>query len=229
MIRQRGRVDALPRHTLVWPVASAHARLAAQFDDDEAHAALDAWFGRGFPLVIRRADAGTRSGVAVGLPLPPDRGKRRLAMTLTRGDVACFSAPPTLAHIAIGLAETWRWPLAALDRDARSIGVTLRGFGSAAWQALTGLAYLHDDSDIDLLLAPASAAQLDATLALFERWERNARRRIDAEIVFDGDRAVAWREWVRAADGSVVLAKAREGAALVPRASLVGRLPAGIP
>jgi len=224
---------ALPRHTLVWPAAAARERLAAQLVDDAARAALGEWFDRAYPLVVRRVDPGASTGnraeIDVGLPLPPDRGKRRLAMTLAHQDVARHSAPPTLAHIAIGLPETWRLPLAALDRDARSIGVTLRGFGSAAWQAITGLAYLRDGSDVDLLFTPQTRSQLDAMLARFERFERTTQLRVDAEIRFAGDAAVAWREWRDARDGSRVIAKALHGATLVARADLFGRLSPGPP
>jgi phosphoribosyl-dephospho-CoA transferase len=220
----------LPRHTLVWPIAEAHARLAAQTRDDEARAALSEWFECARPFVVRRFDSSLArttdvGDVTVGFPLPPDRGKRRVALTLARGDIACHSAPLTLAHAASELPPPWRASLGALDRDARALGVTLRVFGSAAWQAITGLAYLHDDSDVDILYAPDARAQLDHMFALFERFERTAGRRIDAEIGFAGDVAVAWREWRDARDGSHVLAKARSGVALLARAELLARLP----
>jgi phosphoribosyl-dephospho-CoA transferase len=220
----------LPRHTLVWPVAEAHARLAAQMRDDEARAALSEWFECARPFVVRRADASPKRSRAVGdvdagFPLPPDRGKRRIALTLARGDLACHSAPLTLAHVANALPPPWRASLAALDADARALGGTLRVFGSAAWQAITGLAYLRDDSDVDVLYVPDGRAQLDRMFALFERFERTAGHRIDAEIGFAGDAAVAWREWRDARDGSHVLAKARSGVALLARADLLARLP----
>jgi phosphoribosyl-dephospho-CoA transferase len=224
---------ALPRHTLVWPAAAARDRLAAQLADDAARAALGEWFDRVHPLVVRRVEGPTASsagnrGIAVGLPLPPDRGKRRLAMTLAHCDVACHSAPLTLAHITHALPAPWRNALATLDRDARALGVTLRGFGSAAWQAITGLAYLRDDSDVDLLFTPQSRSQLDAMLDRFERFERATKRRIDAEIRFAGDAAVAWREWRDAREGSRVIVKALRGAELVARADLLRRLPPGV-
>jgi phosphoribosyl-dephospho-CoA transferase len=220
----------LPRHTLVWPVTEAHARLAVQMRDDIGRAALSEWFECVRPFVVRRADTSpARSidvgGVTVGFPLPPDRGKRRVALTLARGDLACHSAPLTLAHAASELPPPWRASLGALDRDACALGATLRVFGSAAWQATTGLVYLHGDSDVDILYTPDGRAQLERMFALFERFERTTGHRIDAEIGFAGDAAVAWREWRDARDGSHVLAKARSGVALLARAELLARLP----
>lgn len=224
---------ALPRHTLVWPAAAAHDRLAAQLQDDDARAALREWFERAHPLVVRRVDAtadaappsvGMTDSVAIGLPLPPARGKRRIALMLVRRDIACHRAPLPLARVAAALPPPWRAPLASLDHDARVLGVTLRAFGSAAWQAITGLAYLRDGSDVDLLFTPRSAPELDAMLGLFDRFERAAAMRIDAEICFAGDRAVAWREWTRALPAARVLAKSTDGARLVARSALFERL-----
>ena len=216
----------LPRHTLVWPTAAALGRLIDECDDDAVHAALREWRDGAFPFVARRIDAlahESSTAVAVGLPLPPAHGKLRIAITLWPGEIACHRAPLALSEIAPVLPSPWRDALASLDRDARALEITLRGFGSAAWQAITCLPYLRDESDVDLTFAPSSFAQLDATLALFERWEHATQRRIDAEITFDGDRAVAWREWAGAPPTARVLAKSRKDARLVARASLVMR------
>ncbi len=227
MIAAAGCGSALPRHTLAWPTAGALDRLIAGSDSAEAAAALREWRDRGFPFVVRRADgppALPAGKVAVGLPLPPSRGKRRLAMTLALREIVRHCAPLPLADIARALPPAWESALASLDRDAQALDATLRGFGSAAWQAITGLPYLHADSDVDVTFAPRSDAQLAAVLELFVRGERRAPGRIDAEIVFDGGHAVAWREWARARPADRVLAKSDGGARLVTRATLtVGR------
>ncbi len=218
----------LPRHTLVWPVTAAWNDLLAQAPDAGARVAIARSLAAAWPLVVRRVDppaAPPPAEVAVGLPLPPAEGKRRLAFALQRRQVARHAPPLSLWRVAAALPSPWQRPLATLDRDAQALGVTLRVFGSAAWQALTGLAYLGEDSDIDLVFRPAAPAQLDATLALFDAWETRADRRVDAEIVFAGERAAAWREW-RQADGADarVLVKSQAGVALVARADLLASL-----
>ena len=221
------QTTALPRHTLVWPRTSAHAALAAQANDAEARAAVAAWIQAGRPFVVRRQDEGVRARddtVALGLPLPPAQRKRRLAFTLARSDVGRHAPPRTLAWIAASLPARWHGPLAALDRAARAHGATLRGFGAAAWQAQTGLAYLHDGSDVDVVFHPAAMEQIDAVLGVFARFERAHRLRVDAEIVFPGEAAVAWREWHAAP--LRVLAKSSRGPALHSRAALAELLSA---
>jgi phosphoribosyl-dephospho-CoA transferase len=214
------------RHTLIWPAASERARMSAEARDEQVLAALDLWCARDWPLVVRRNDelALASGDVAAGLPLPPSLGKSRLAFRLPSTGIARCALPQALGAVARALPPVWQCPLAALDDAARDANVRLSVFGSAAWQAITGLAYLHDDSDVDLLFRPASANEIDIVVSLYERWERDTGRRIDGEILFPGNDAVAWREWVHAERETRVLAKSIDGVALVERKTLSGRL-----
>jgi phosphoribosyl-dephospho-CoA transferase len=221
-------MNALPRHALAWPTAAGWTRIACDADDDEARRWLARWFARDWPLVVRRsgADEAVRPGhVALGLPLPPAAGKRRLALRLAAADIAHHAPPVALQEILDALPQPWRAPVAALVRDAGAIDVRLRVYGSAAWQALTGLPYLHDGSDLDLLCHPQDMTEVDSTVALFERWQDAHAPRVDGEIVFPGGAAVAWREWRSEPASYRVLVKELDRAALVPREQLLRRLP----
>jgi len=219
----------LPRHTLVWPAPAARDALLAQAADENARLALDRWLDAAWPLVVRRPDlvaSPSPARIDLGLPLPPRQGRRRLAFALPRHLVARAAPPPTLRWVSAALPPAWKNPLDALDRETGALGATLRVFGSAAWQALTGLDYLRAGSDVDLVFRPDSRAQVDAVLGAFDAWETRSGRRIDAEIVFAGERAVAWREWLGCATGADdrVLVKSLAGAALATRADLLARL-----
>lgn len=209
----------------MWPATEARYALLGQAIDAEARGSIAHWLDAELPLVVRRPDmpaARSPSRVHLGLPLPPSQGRRRLAFVLARHHVARATPPPTLQWVSAALPAVWQRSLGALDRDARALGVTLRVFGSAAWQALTGLDYLREGSDVDLVFRPDSRAQLDATLASFDAWEARGEPRVDAEIVFAGERAVAWREWRQASGADDrVLVKSLAGAALVRRAELL--------
>ena len=159
------------------------------------------------------------------LPAPPSSGKTRLAFHVSGTGVVRFAPPLALAVVARAMPHAWQPPLAALDDATRKMGVCLSVFGSAAWRAITGLDYLRDDSDIDVLFRPTNADEIDAVAALFERWEHSAHRRIDGEILFPGDAAVAWREWAYAERGARVLAKSADRVALIERSALQARLP----
>ncbi len=219
-----------PRHTLIWPVASERTRMRAEARDEQMREALDLWRVRDWPLVVRRNDdhAPACGGVAAGLPLPRSRGKSRLAFHLPGAGVARWAPPLALGAVARALPPARRRPLAALDAAARDVHVRLSVFGSVAWQVITGLDYLHDDSDVDLLFRPASVGEIDIVASLYERWECDVCRRIDGEILFPGGDAVAWREWVHAERGARVLAKNIDRVALVERSTLQARLAAAM-
>jgi len=218
----------LARHTRVWPTAFAWASIADGTRDATARAALELWRARGWPLVVRRADDGELScsdrRIAAGLPLPPAFGKRRLKLTFTSDGVGAHAQPLALRDVVSAMEMAWQRALAPLVRDAARADVTLRVFGSAAWQTQTGLVYLHAQSDIDLLVEPADTGALDAAIALFERFERKASIRLDGEIVFPGGDAVAWREWNCARSDGRVLSKSLTRVALVAKKSLAERL-----
>lgn len=76
----------------------------------------------------------------------------------------------------------------------RSSGLTLRLFGSHAWQELTGLPYVTPASDIDLLADIASLAEWQRFLSLAITLP--ASPRVDLEVIFQGDASFSWREFL---------------------------------
>jgi phosphoribosyl-dephospho-CoA transferase len=210
-------MSALPRHALVWPTAAAWRRLRSEGCDEAACAAFVRWEAAAWPLVVRRTDgacAAPADATPCGLALPPAPDRRKLAVVLRQGEVARHAPPLALACVADALPDRWRACARELVRGASAAEIRLRVFGSAAWQALTGLAYLHEASDLDLLVAPRGRDDIGRAIALFERAGRAYGRRIDGEIVFPEGGAVAWREWPAATRSARVLVKHRDRATL---------------
>ncbi|WP_022972657.1 malonate decarboxylase holo-[acyl-carrier-protein] synthase, partial [Xanthomonas maliensis] len=150
-------------------------------------------------------------------PLPPAEGKQRLALCVALRGLA-RTAPPLPLHALLAVAGLPQHAaLQALLVDAQRQGVQPRVFGSFAWQALTGLAYVHAASDLDLLWTVTTPAQADTVVALLQRWERRYRLRADGELLLDVG-AVNWREY--AGQASQLLLKSDHGCRLLPRAAL---------
>jgi len=93
--------------------------------------------------------------------------------------------------------------------------VAARAYGSYGWQQLTGLEYVHPQSDLDLLLEVATGAQADKACAQL-RDAQLGPLRIDGELTFEDGGSVAWREWLRFRAGETdrVLVKRIAGATL---------------
>jgi phosphoribosyl-dephospho-CoA transferase len=216
----------LPRHTLAWIAADARSAVAASARCDRDTAMQ--WLAQDFPLIVRRADARDSRDfecVALGLPLPPSLGKRRIALSAPRSAIARAEPPPAVEQLAPLLPVSWQTALEALSALAAAAGITFRAVGSAAWQALTALPYLHPDSDLDLVWRPRDERELAAGIALLEEWEHRFALRADGEIVFPGDHAVSWREWRDAgASSRRVLVKTLEAVKLARPAELLARL-----
>jgi phosphoribosyl-dephospho-CoA transferase len=224
----------LPRHNLVWPAAAGWDRFQAG-TAAEATGVRDAvarWRAADWPLVACRAAADQPvQQMLLGMPLPPAADshlKVRLAVAIDREQIRRHDAALTLACVLPAAPAHWRTTLLALQMAASETLPPLQVFGSLAMQSLTGMAYLHPDSDIDLLFHPQTPTQLDAGIALLDSFSRALP--LDGEVVFADGRAVAWREWrdVMQAGGDQsaarVLTKSADAVALVACQDLLATL-----
>jgi phosphoribosyl-dephospho-CoA transferase len=202
--------------------------VAAQVTDGEMHSAVAAWLAADRPLVVARqpCESMPLDTIAVGLALPPAQGKRRIALVVSKSDIARYSLPLQLSNAIASAPVEWQSTLAELDTAAKAIDIELRVFGSLAWQALSGLPYMTRQSDIDLLWHPMSNKQLQQGIALLERWEQAGGLRADGEVLFGTGSAVSWREWATLKSGSDnrVLVKSISGAGLVDARELLEML-----
>lgn len=79
-----------------------------------------------------------------------------------------------------------------LYRSAEGRGIKFAVYGSLAWQALTGLAYVTPTSDLDVLVTVRSERELMESLDLMKG--RAGNLPLDGEVIFPNGMAVAWKE-----------------------------------
>lgn len=206
------KAEALQRHALVRVDTAAFAEEVARLElADEPPIA--GWAHRGWPLVVRRRGPGDRPGrLALGLPLPPALGKRRIALDIPPAAIVAADPPLALHRVRDAAPAIWQPAIEALLALAERCEVEARVFGSVAWAALTGLDYLTAGSDLDLIW-PATP-RLDELLVGLVAIERVAPGRIDGEIVEPSGAAANWREL--ASGAAEVLGKSLGGVAIVP-------------
>jgi phosphoribosyl-dephospho-CoA transferase len=209
------------RHDLVWLTPAAWDAALADVPH-AARAPLEQWQREDWPAVVRRPDAGVPiDAVAIGIALPPAPGtgiKARVALQAPRAGIARHEPAMPLARAAGAAPDSWRNRL--LDLSASTPACGLRAYGSLALQAITSLPYLTPSSDIDLLFAPASRAQLKEGIALLSA--QAGHLPLDGEVVFPGGAAVAWKEWRDA--GATVMVKSMDAVRLLQRAVLIETL-----
>jgi malonate decarboxylase holo-[acyl-carrier-protein] synthase len=213
--------EPLDRHTMVKPTAAAWTAVMARHPDLAEHAIIEGWVRAGRPLVVRRPSCSDSAAtIPLGLPLPPSHGKRRIAVALAPTEIIERKPPPFLADAAATAPPAWQ---KTIDRLLRLCPET-RTFGSLAWQHLTGLSYLSDHSDLDLLWPPRATRQASTLPSDIAEIARQAPMRLDGEIICAAG-GVQWRE-LTAEGADEVLVKGRDAVYSMTRAAfLSGALP----
>ena len=218
------------RHDLLQLTAAGWAAFAARDPGRAATGGLRTWARHDLPVMRRRPQPGDQAAlIPVAVSLPAAEGRARVAFQVAAADIAANARPPFLREAVPGLPERFGTRAEAVLALAAATGLTPRLFGSAMWQHVTGLPYLHAHSDLDLLWdvprGPDRAAAIGRLVASLRALEASPGPRLDGEIVLDGARAVNWREL--APEGpDEILVKTGEAVLLMPRASFLHGGPA---
>jgi phosphoribosyl-dephospho-CoA transferase len=191
--------DTLARHQLAWltPAACGDAQLhgRACVDATAARLKLAEWVAAGLPLFVTRQPAEAEGRVALGLALPPQRGKFRLGFLVEPAAISRFAKAPALAEAIDDLPPAWRPKAAALLAVPAIAAAQPRVYGSAAMQIVSGEPCLSASSDLDLSFAPTSWPAACAVVAALAKLEAaRTGPRVDGEIAAADGGAVAWRE-----------------------------------
>lgn len=181
------------------------------------------WALREWPVIVRRRMAGDlANGVPAAIPLPPSHGKRRLAFSFASG-AAVVALPPVLLSDALRAAPAkWQPVAAALLELGEAVGMTPRVFGALLWQHATGLPYLTDRLDLDLLWFISDERTAALLVEGLLRLDADGPVRLDGELELPDGAAVNWRELAQsdANLGGEVLVKTMDGVELRTRAAL---------
>jgi phosphoribosyl-dephospho-CoA transferase len=186
---------------------------------------LREWRLRDWPVIVRRDDReSSPDSVAVGVPLPPSCGKLRVALHVPQVAVAGRLSPVLLAECRRAAPRRWGTVLDQLEALGDATAIAPGVCGSLLWQHLTGLAYLHDASDIDVLWRVTSAAQARAIAGALPDIEHRTGIRIDGEVLSAHGWGVNWREF--GTQAQEMLVKTRSSAQLCSRADVFEHLDA---
>jgi phosphoribosyl-dephospho-CoA transferase len=197
--------ELLRRHCFAWVADSGNL---SQFGEGETplndEVLLRNWLGRGRPVIIRRpCRSEDGKSVYVGLSLPPDPVKRRLAFRLPYSSLANVVEPPSWAECAEASPESSEL-VGPILSVIEAVKLPLQAFGSYAWQHYTGLSYVTPRSDIDLIVPINHREEWRRFWQLMSETQKTDQR-VDLEIILNGDASFHWREFE--APGSQLLFK----------------------
>ncbi len=189
------------------------------------------WRANGWPVMLRRPVPGeplppgmeeandAKGWLPVGVALPPDEGKRRVALWVRRGAIARWEPPCRLAQAMASAPAGWQPWLAEVVAAFETRGLEVWVYGALLWQYLTGLAYLHAaTSDLDLLCTPQVGQRATALAAFARAAAAEEARPVDGELFITSLGWAAWRECLQTT-GRTILLKHDHGVSLVERAA----------
>ena len=207
-------MTALHRHQIARLTAAGWQRQLQRGWDGEARDCLSHWAEHGLPLVVTRQREDD-DGIAMGLSAPQRWNHRRLALRVDKSEVLYFDEFPRLDQVVAQLPQSARAPARQLAVALQACGATARVYGSHGWQQLTGLQHVREGSDLDVWVGVGSEEQADAVAAALNAFTSPSRR-LDGELVFEGDAAIAWREWLAGRSGraNALLVKRLHGASM---------------
>jgi phosphoribosyl-dephospho-CoA transferase len=209
----------LQRNRLAWLTDAAWQQVMARNWDSQAQCILNHWRAHDLPLVLctQRVRQMPQT-VSLGLPAPTRWDRRKLALEVESHGiqrVAAFPAFETIALTAFSDAA-----MRDFLQQMRALQVSVQVYGSYGWQHLTGLAYVHPASDLDVIAPVPDMAC--ATMVVRALHALRLPIRVDGELTFSGGQAIAWREYLQWIDGKVkhVLLKSRNAVQLADTFSL---------
>lgn len=197
------------RHDLVW--------LSADGDYPQL---LASWVAQGYPCVIPRQDLVLTGLLKVARSLPLDKSPSgRFAFLISPKWVINHQRALPIEYLSHLFAVN---ELSIVFEMLHNLNISARFYGSCAWQVLCKQIYIHESSDVDILLSVESEQQLVKLPELLQFFEKIINRRIDGEIVFPDNSAVAWREWF--SDTEQLLVKTVADVKIVERKILLDKL-----
>ncbi len=159
-----GLRQPLARHDLCWlhawpksslSILTVDMRRPQNIDETESVLALVCrWIEKNRPLIATRqpVELEEKSRRRLGLCFPIGETPRRVAFEASAHQIKSGARPLNLAEAIDASPVHWHAPLHAIDRAFARFKMTACVFGSLAWQAITGMNYLHERSDVDLVI-----------------------------------------------------------------------------
>jgi phosphoribosyl-dephospho-CoA transferase len=176
------------RHDLLVLTPEARARIGEQIRSSaETFAGLmaDMFKSGRIPAIVRRHSPCDQTEIGVGISFPhhADGQRLRFATAVFPAEIVELISPYALVA---GNFEAVVPPLRAL-RKIKAFALVRPGnlgvYGASALQVVTGMSYVHDRSDLDLIIRGESVDRLRGIDSVLSVLEREMAIKIDVEVV----------------------------------------------
>ena len=177
----------LKRHTLCYldegGIRAIWANLESAFPDVQTVRQMHHTFPH-IPVIVRR-ERETGASIPVGLSFPAFcRGSRCRAASGVPAEAAQtqYITPEQIVELGVQGGTAFSGPLRAVQALAARAHVRVGIFGSAALAIVTGLSYVHTNSDLDLVIYPEPGADIPLFAHGLEQLQKETSCMVDAEL-----------------------------------------------
>jgi phosphoribosyl-dephospho-CoA transferase len=190
-------IDGWQRHDLLRVDPHAPTRSSAN---------VAFWLRRGWPVIVRRYLTAEDAGlIPAAISLPGDPVNLGVTLQLRPEHVLERVDPVLLQRATEHAPQAWLGSLQALQEIGERLDSPPMLFGSLLWQTITGLSFIRQHSDLDLIWRIAGQAQAVRLAQAIAGCDAVSPMRIDGEFVLPDGCAVNWREFHRC--GQEILVK----------------------
>lgn len=220
-------ISSLRRHDMLFLKRNARMRIADVIRQSNLADALrmaDAYLADRIPGIVRRGETCDGDGIGIGISFPiRSAGSRlRFATTVSEAEISEVFSPYAVTHLPF---EARLKPLQVLNEVKRALPGwegRLGVYGACALQILTGLSYVHEGSDLDLVFAGGTPETLFAGQRILRLIEESSGISIDAEVIIGGSHGLKLKELV--SEQKTVLAKTRNSVEILIRQNVLQAL-----
>jgi phosphoribosyl-dephospho-CoA transferase len=206
------------RHDLAWLDPEIDA---GEFASEQQAEYARSWVMKGFPLVVARqtdVHLSEPNQIILGFTLPSAPSRIRVMLRANRSAIIRHSRPILLSETINFAPVNWRIGLNNLVALFEKFKIVARVYGSLSSEIFSGMRYLDEASDLDLLLEISDETNLPMLLAELGDFPLSLPR-IDGEILSSSGWAAPWRELTTAlhtGSSCKVLAKSISEIRLIP-------------
>jgi phosphoribosyl-dephospho-CoA transferase len=198
-------IDSLQRHQLLRVRPDGWQRALGLHPEIAAREHVADWVSRGWPVMVRRyLPADQPELIPVAISLPPSSARSGIALQLLPQDIGQRLPAVSLRECVELAPAAWTETLKSLLELGERLNAPPAVFGSLLWQKLTGLSYLHERSDLDLIWRVTQSQQGLALARAMAAIAAHSPMAIDGEFLLPDGAGVQWREFLDGAQEVIV-------------------------
>lgn len=214
----------MDRHDLVYLSQSANIHFLETSLSEPPKKKVRDLLQENVPLTVCRQDQVEEGRIKLAISCFIEGTKYRVALIVDQADISKITRPVALHRMVQNFNELSTPVLMNFIQKMQILACEVYVYGSYAYQYLTKEQYLNANSDLDIVLYPRSAQDLEIILNHVQQLKQHTNLRIDGEIKIHSDWHVSFNELIQILSNSEqkIIAKGMKRIGLFTLKELLG-------